>query len=53
MVGVVYGFPTEFVYNQRLVPEDEMPEWTLEMVANALDQDAVYVEVSNSFPEED
>lgn len=46
MVGVAYGYPTEFVYNQRLVPEDEMPEWTPDMVANALDQDDLYVEMT-------
>ena len=46
MVGVAYGYPTEFVYNQRIVPEDEMPEWTPDMVANALDQDDLYVEMT-------
>lgn len=46
MVGVAYGYPTEFVYNQRIVPEEEMPEWTPDMVANALDQDDLYVEMT-------
>ena len=46
VVGVAYGYPTEFVYNQRLVPEEDMPEWTPDMVANALDQDGLYVEMT-------
>ena len=46
MVGVAYGYPTEFVYNQRIVPDEEMPEWTPDMVANALDQDDLYVEMT-------
>ena len=45
MVGVAYGYPTEFVYNQRLVPEEDMPARTPDMVANALDQDDLYVEM--------
>ncbi len=46
MVGVAYGYPTEFVYNQRIVPEEEMPEWTPDMVEAALDQDDLYVEMT-------
>jgi hypothetical protein len=46
MVGVAYGYPTEFVYNQRIVPEEDMPKWTPDMVANALDQDDLYVEMT-------
>ena len=46
MVGVAYEYPTEFVYNQRIVPDEEMPEWTPDMVANALDQDDRYVEMT-------
>ena len=46
MVGVAYGYPTEFVYNQRIVPEEDLPEWTPDMVANALDQDDLYVEMT-------
>lgn len=49
MVGVVYGFPTEFVYNQRLVPEDEMPEWAPDMAVG----DEATFQPSNSFPQED
>lgn len=49
MVGVAYGYPTEFVYNQRLVPEDEMPEWTPDMAG---DDEATF-QLSNSFPQED
>lgn len=46
MVGVAYGFPTEFVFNQRTVPEDQMPVWTPDVMANALDQDDLYVEMT-------
>ena len=46
MVGVAYGYPTEFVYNQRIVPEDKMPEWTPDRVANALDQDELNVKMT-------
>ena len=46
MVGVAYGYPTEFVFNQQIVPEDQMPVWTPDMVANALDQDDLYVEMT-------
>lgn len=49
MVGVAYGYPTEFVYNQRLVPEDEMPEWTPDMAGG----DEAKCQLSNSFPQED
>ena len=46
MVGVAYGYPTEFVFNQQIVPEEQMPVWTPDMVANALDQDDLYVEMT-------
>ena len=46
MVGVAYGYPTEFVFNQEIVPDEKMPVWTPEMVANALDQDDLYVEMT-------
>ena len=48
MVGVAYGYPTEFVFNQQIIPDDRMPEWTPDMVANALDQDDLYVEMTFS-----
>ena len=46
MVGVAYGYPTEFVFNEQIIPEDKMPEWTPDMVGNALDQDDLYVEMT-------
>ena len=48
MVGVAYGYPTEFVFNEQIIPEDKMPEWTPDMVAGALDQDDLYVEMTFS-----
>ncbi len=46
MVGVAYGYPTEFVFNEQIIPEDKMPQWTPDMVAGALDQDDLYVEMT-------
>ena len=32
MIGVSYGAPTEFAYLNRIIPEDELPEWRPEMI---------------------
>lgn len=45
MAGVGWGAPTEFQYNGRMVPEDEMPEWKPEFV-NQFWQDDLYVEMT-------
>jgi len=46
MIGVAYGWPTEFRHNDRLVPEDEMPTWRPDMVSEALNQDDLYVDMT-------
>ena len=46
MIGVSYGFPTEFSYREKIIPEDELPEWRPEMVREALQQDDLYVELT-------
>ncbi|MCA9433573.1 MAG: hypothetical protein KC940_23840, partial [Candidatus Omnitrophica bacterium] len=45
MAGVGWGAPTEFRFEGRIVPEDEMPKWTPETV-NQFEQDDLYVEMT-------
>ena len=45
MAGVGWGGPTEFQYCERIVPENEMPEWKPEMI-NQFNQDDIYVEMT-------
>ncbi|MCZ6616586.1 MAG: ADP-ribosylglycohydrolase family protein [Gammaproteobacteria bacterium] len=46
MIGVSYGAPTEFRYLSRVIPEDELPEWTPDRVSNSINQDDLYVEMT-------
>jgi hypothetical protein len=46
MIGVAYGYPTEFYFNEVIIPEDKLPGWTDETIANALDQDDLYVDMT-------
>lgn len=46
MVGVAYGYPAEFAFNQQIAPEDQMPVWTPGMVASSLDRDDLYIEMT-------
>jgi hypothetical protein len=46
MIGVSYGAPTEFQYLGRLVPEEKLVRWTPDLVANALGQDDLYVDIT-------
>jgi hypothetical protein len=46
MIGVSYGFPTEFRYLGQIIPEEELPEWSPEMVKGTLDQDDLYVDMT-------
>jgi hypothetical protein len=45
MIGVSFGAPTEFRFNQKVVPYDRM-KWTPDMVSNSLDQDDLYVDMT-------
>lgn len=45
MAGVGWGAPTEFQFNGRIVPDDEMPEWNPEFI-NQFWQDDLYVEMT-------
>jgi hypothetical protein len=46
MIGVSYGAPTEFRYNERIIPKDELPKWTPDKVRNSLNQDDLYVDMT-------
>lgn len=45
MAGVGWGAPTEFQYNGKMVPEEDMPAWAPEFV-NQFWQDDLYVEMT-------
>lgn len=45
MVGVSWAASTEFLYKGTIIPENEVPVWTPEMVNHAFGQDDLYVEV--------
>src|SRR5690349_21065013 len=45
MVGVVVGFPTEFHFQGKMVPDEAMPAWKPEMIRGALVQDDLYVQM--------
>ena len=46
MIGVSFGAPTEFRYNEVIIPEEKLPVWKPEMVSNALNQDDLYVDMT-------
>jgi hypothetical protein len=46
MIGVSYGASTEFQYLGRLVPEEKLVRWEPGLVANALNQDDLYVDIT-------
>lgn len=46
MIGVSYGAPTEFRFNQRIIPEDQLPKWTPDKVSNSINQDDLYVDMT-------
>jgi len=46
MIGVSYGAPTEFRYLNRIIPEEDLPEWQPEMIREALNQDDLYVDIT-------
>ena len=45
MIGVSFGAPTEFRYREQII-EDPLPEWKPERIANALNQDDLYVDMT-------
>jgi len=46
MAGVAWGGPTEFGYNDRIIPEEKMPAWQPELINGAFPQDDLYVEMT-------
>ena len=46
IIGVVWGAPVEFRYCDRIMPAEDMPEWTPDMINNAFGQDDLYVEMT-------
>lgn len=46
IAGVAWGAPTEFRYQQRIIPSKEVPSWKPEMINNAFKQDDLYVEMT-------
>jgi hypothetical protein len=46
MIGVSFGAPTEFKFNQQIIAKEQLPVWKPEMVSEALDQDDLYVDMT-------
>jgi hypothetical protein len=46
MIGVSFGAPTEFQYMGQIIPEEDLPQWRPEMVAETLNQDDLYVDMT-------
>lgn len=46
MVAVTWGFPVEFKYLGKMVPEYDVPAWKPEMINGAFGQDDLYVEMT-------
>ena len=46
IAGVCWGAPTEFRWNDEIIPADKVPVWTPEMINNAWGQDDLYVEMT-------
>src|ERR1051325_145441 len=45
MIGVSFGAPTEFRYRQKII-EGDLPKWTPDRISNAIEQDALYVDMT-------
>lgn len=46
MVGVTWGYPTEFKWNGKIVPEANVPQWLPKTINDAFWQDDLYVEMT-------
>jgi len=46
IVGVCWGQPVEFHYCGSIMPNEDMPKWTPDMVNQAFGQDDLYVEMT-------
>lgn len=46
IAGVCWGAPTEFKFVDQIIPEENVPVWTPEMINHAFGQDDLYVEMT-------
>ena len=46
MVGVEWGAPTEFKFNDVIIPEGKVPAWKPSMINGAFNNDDLYVEMT-------
>ena len=46
MIGVSYGAPTEFRFNELIIPKDQLPQWKPDKITNSLNQDDLYVDMT-------
>lgn len=46
MAGVCWGETTEFKFQGIVIPEDQMPSWSPEMINHSFNQDDLYVEMT-------
>ena len=46
IAGVCWGAPTEFKWNDKIIPLADMPVWKPEMINEAFGQDDLYVEMT-------
>ncbi|MGN0847665.1 MAG: ADP-ribosylglycohydrolase family protein [Kiritimatiellia bacterium] len=46
MVGVEWGAPTEFKFNDQIIPAEKVPLWKPEMINGAYGNDDLYVEMT-------
>ena len=46
IAGVSWGAPTEFKWQDKIIPADKMPAWRPEMINDAFGQDDLYVEMT-------
>lgn len=46
IVGVSWAAPTEFKWNDKIIPVEDMPQWRNELINEAFNQDDLYVEMT-------
>lgn len=45
-IGVAYGWPTEFRYKGKTIPDEKMPKWKEGLINETFAQDDLYVEMT-------
>ena len=46
IAGVAWGWPTEFKWSHKIIPDAELGPWKPELINGAFDQDDLYVEMT-------